>query len=76
MAVLQPAGHPPRTAPSLRGLDAWRLTLGSTRTQPYELPYALTETCDYTIDLGGRELKTLLFRKEWSGAAGKISLSL
>ena len=40
------------------------------------MPYALTETCDYTIDLGGRELKTLPFRKEWSGAAGKISLSL
>ena len=62
--------------PRHQGLDAWRLTLGSTRTQPYELPYALTETCDYTIDLGGRELKTLPFRKEWSGAAGKISLSL
>ena len=44
--------------PRHQGLDAWRLTLGSTRTQPYELPYALTETCDYTIDLGGRELKT------------------
>lgn len=63
-------------APRRHSVDAWHLTLGSTRTQPFEVPSALTETDDYTIDLGVRELKTQPFRKEWSGTAGKISLSL
>ena len=63
-------------APHRRGLDSWHLTLGSTRTQPFEVPSALTETCDYTIDLGDRELKTLPYRKEWSSAVGKASLTL
>ena len=63
-------------APRRHGVDAWRLTLNSTRTQPYELPSAIRETCEYMIDLGGRELKTLPFRKEWSGAVGKVCLTL
>lgn len=63
-------------APRRHSVDAWHLMLGSTRTQPLEVPSALTETDDYTIDLGGRELKTQPFRKEWSGTTGKVSLSL
>lgn len=71
------SGYTLYTLPSTdKGIDAWRLRLNSTRTQPMELPNRIKESCSYTLAVDGWEVETRPFRKEISNAVGNVSLTM